>query len=130
MVWYLLDELERLMWQEAKSLPELIDYIHGLPLEVPPRIAQVLRPIAVKEEEASVARHRAGPREVVSRPVSPVGTENASVYPTGPPHCTSRPTDSLLGLSGVAALGESERPPSSTSLHEIAAVDPSRNVSD
>ena len=57
---YLLDELNRLCQLEAQSHQELVDYIGGLPLEVPAMVTDILRLEAPNMQMEHVACARAG----------------------------------------------------------------------
>lgn len=74
---YLIDEIDRLLRQEAASLPKLLDYINSLPLEIPPQISQRLGRTAEKEQEALVAQHRAS----IAPTAGGVARSNASEAP-------------------------------------------------
>ena len=59
---YLLDELERLAALETSSMPELLDYIFSLSLDIPEVIREVLAPDAVDKEQRIVSATRAALR--------------------------------------------------------------------
>ena len=85
---YLLDELDRLMKAEEKSLQELIDYINSLPMKVPAAITKLLQPAAIDEEAARVAKHRGAhsstSRQLVSPPAeAPAKREDTPRAPAG-----------------------------------------------
>ena len=56
---YLLDELDRLMHMEEKSLSELVEYIDALPMELPTEIKNyVLAKDGASQEKKRVQAHR------------------------------------------------------------------------